>query len=704
MMHRIPRVIRSLIEKQEIKELRPAQSKALDAGLLKDKSLIICTPTSSGKTLVAELAFLNHFLNKKGKSVYTCPLKALATEKYKEFRIKYPEIKVALSIGDPEKKEPFLDQADLIICSNERLDSLIRQEPQWVKEISLLVVDEIHLLNEVSRGPTLEIVITLLKRLNEKLQILGLSATIGNPEELAEWLQAETILDYWRPVELYKGIYLENEIDFFDKKDNIRLEESSEDPVINLALATIKEGKQALLFVNTRKSAESVAEKLSHRNKSEENTSIVAEKIEKSLMNPTEQCKKIASIVRKGIAFHHAGLVQKQKELIEESFKNKEIKIICCTPTLAFGMNLPAFRSIIRDVKRFGSLGMNYLPVLEIQQMFGRAGRPNYDEYGEAILIAKSQEEKEELHNRYFKGKPENIYSKLAVEPVLRTYLLSLISINFLTNKEKIFKFFDETFWAFQFEDREKLHYTIESMLELLEEYNFIILNEEITATKLGKRVSQLYIDPHTANFLIQSMHKAQKQDYNDFSLIHLICNTLEIRPLLSVKAREYEDIEAELLQYKDNLLYDDPFSDEYLDSIKTSLMFNSWLNESTEELIMKKYNIPPGELKYKVDKATWLLYSLQELSRILNYIETAKKSKSLKIRMKYGIKEELLILIQLKGIGRVKARKLFNSSIRTLAHLKIINLEVLKKLIGDKTATSIKEQLGIKTATLEDF
>ena len=703
-MHRIPRVIRSLIEKQEIKELRPAQSKALDAGLLKDKSLIICTPTSSGKTLVAELAFLNHFLNKKGKSVYTCPLKALATEKYKEFRIKYPEIKVALSIGDPEKKEPFLDQADLIICSNERLDSLIRQEPQWVKEISLLVVDEIHLLNEVSRGPTLEIVITLLKRLNEKLQILGLSATIGNPEELAEWLQAETILDYWRPVELYKGIYLENEIDFFDKKDNIRLEESSEDPVINLALATIKEGKQALLFVNTRKSAESVAEKLSHRNKSEENTSIVAEKIEKSLMNPTEQCKKIASIVRKGVAFHHAGLVQKQKELIEESFKNKEIKIICCTPTLAFGMNLPAFRSIIRDVKRFGSLGMNYLPVLEIQQMFGRAGRPNYDEYGEAILIAKSQEEKEELHNRYFKGKPENIYSKLAVEPVLRTYLLSLISINFLTNKEKIFKFFDETFWAFQFEDREKLHYTIESMLELLEEYNFIILNEEITATKLGKRVSQLYIDPHTANFLIQSMHKAQKQDYNDFSLIHLICNTLEIRPLLSVKAREYEDIEAELLQYKDNLLYDDPFSDEYLDSIKTSLMFNSWLNESTEELIMKKYNIPPGELKYKVDKATWLLYSLQELSRILNYIETAKKSKSLKIRMKYGIKEELLILIQLKGIGRVKARKLFNSSIRTLAHLKIINLEVLKKLIGDKTATSIKEQLGIKTATLEDF
>ncbi|MBI4158832.1 DEAD/DEAH box helicase [Candidatus Woesearchaeota archaeon] len=703
-MHRITQVIRSLIEKQGIKELRPAQSKALDSGLLKNKNLIVCTPTSSGKTLVAELAFLNHFLNKKGKTVYTCPLKALAAEKYRNFKRKYPEMNISLSIGDPERKEPYLAQSDLIICSNERFDSLLRQESQWVNEVSLLVVDEIHLLNDVSRGPTLEILITLSKRINQNLQVLGLSATIGNPEELASWLNAGIILDYWRPVELYKGIYSEGEIDFFNKKENIKLEEISEDPVINLALTTIKEGKQALLFVNTRRSAEAVAEKLSHRSKSEEDAIQLSEKIEKALINPTEQCKKIAEIVKKGIAFHHAGLVQKQKELIEEGFKDKKIKVICCTPTLALGIDLPAFRSIVRDVKRFGSLGMYYLPVLEIQQMFGRAGRPDYDEYGEAILIAKNQDEKEELHSHYLKGKPENIYSKLAVEPVLRTYLLSLISINFLTTKEKILKFFDETFWAFQFEDREKLHHIAESMLYLLKDYGFIEINEEIRATKLGKRVSQLYIDPYTANFLIQNLYKAQTHDYNDFSLIHLICNTLEIRPLLPVRSREYGDIEAGSLQHQDYLLYNDQFSEDYLNSIKTALMFNSWLNEATEELIMKKYNIPPGELKYKVDKAAWLLYSLQEIARILNYTETARNAKSLNVRMKHGIKEELLVLIQLKGIGRVKARRLFNSNIRTLAHLKIINLEVLKKLIGNKTAVSIKEQLGISIGSLKDY
>ena len=124
--------------------------------------------------------------------------------------------------------------------------------------------------------------------------------------------------------------------------------------------------------------------------------------------------------------------------------------------------------------------------------MSGRAGRPSYDEYGEAIIIAKNEEEKEDLYNRYLTGTPESIYSKLAVEPVLRTYLLSLISINYLTDKEKIFTFFDETLWACQFEDKEKLHSIIKSMLELLQSFGFIILNKEIKPTRLGKRVSQL--------------------------------------------------------------------------------------------------------------------------------------------------------------------------------------------------------------------
>ena len=201
---------------------------------------------------------------------------------------------------------------------------------------------------------------------------------------------------------------------------------------------------------------------------------------------------------------------------------------------------------------------------------------------------------------------------------------------------------------------------------------------------------------------MIENIQKAQKQEYDDFSLIHLICSTLELRPLLKVKANEYEDIESEVLQYK--LLHKDEFSDDFLDSVKTSLMFTSWLNEETEDIILKKYKVPPGELKYKIDIANWLLYSLQELSRLLEYTETARDVKTLRVRMKHGIKQELLPLIKLKGIGRVRARKLFNNKIRTLQHLKIINYEVLSKLIGRKTAASIKEQLGVPIGSLKDY
>jgi helicase len=203
------------LERLGIKELRPVQKKSIESGLLDLKNLLVCTPTASGKTLVAELAFLNTFYKSLGKSIYIVPLKALAVEKFNEFREKYPFLKTAISIGDLDSSEPYLDKYDLIICTSEKLDSLIRHNCPWIKDISLLIIDEIHLLNDPSRGPTLEILIIMLKRLLKNIQIIGLSATIGNPKELSTWLNAVLIIDNWRPISLYKGICLENEIEFY---------------------------------------------------------------------------------------------------------------------------------------------------------------------------------------------------------------------------------------------------------------------------------------------------------------------------------------------------------------------------------------------------------------------------------------------------------------------------------------------------------
>ena len=212
---KIPIELYSSLEKRNINELRKSQSKSIKAGLLEGKNLVVCTPTASGKTLIAELACVKNIIEQKGKAVYIVPLKALASEKYKEFKERYPFLRIGLSSGDLDSSDEFLGRNDLIVVTSEKLDSLIRHKTKWIKDIFTIIVDEAHLLNDVKRGPTLEIVITILMDYLKSYQLIALSATIGNPKEFASWLKAELVIDDWRPVELKKGIYCDGKLEFY---------------------------------------------------------------------------------------------------------------------------------------------------------------------------------------------------------------------------------------------------------------------------------------------------------------------------------------------------------------------------------------------------------------------------------------------------------------------------------------------------------
>jgi helicase len=200
---------------QKFSTLNSVQKKAFNTGLLQNNSLLVCSPTASGKTLIATMAIVNRL--KEGKAIYLVPLKALANEKYKEYQelFRNTDYKVALSTGDIDSDSHYLLRYDLIILTSEKLDSLMRHKIPWLSEVKTVIIDEIHLLNDPRRGPTLEIIITLLKSLIQP-QIIGLSATIGNPQELAQWLEADLIIDNWRPVELKQGIYHDKETEFYD--------------------------------------------------------------------------------------------------------------------------------------------------------------------------------------------------------------------------------------------------------------------------------------------------------------------------------------------------------------------------------------------------------------------------------------------------------------------------------------------------------
>ena len=200
-------------------QLTPIQEKAVTAGVLEGKSLLACAPTASGKTLIATMA-IAWALEMGKKVVYLVPLKALAAEKRKEYEalLAKTPYRVVQAIGDVDSPEEHLSEYDVLILTTEKLDAILRHGASWLTAVKTVVVDEIHLLNDPSRGPTLEILLTLLKKsigMQSNLQIVGLSATIGNPQELAEWLGAALIMDSWRPVELKKGIYCQEKAEYY---------------------------------------------------------------------------------------------------------------------------------------------------------------------------------------------------------------------------------------------------------------------------------------------------------------------------------------------------------------------------------------------------------------------------------------------------------------------------------------------------------
>ncbi len=488
-----------------------------------------------------------------------------------------------------------------------------------------------------------------------------------------------------------------------------------EDDIRFIIHDTLQKEKQAIIFLPSRASAEKTAEDLS------KTTSFfvadLPQRVLDAVPTPTKQCKRLSFCVRKGVAFHHAGLTEQQKRLIEKAFREGAIKIVCATPTLAAGLSLPAYRVIIKSLKRYsGAWGMDWIPVLEYLQMAGRAGRPEYEKEGQAISIAKNEAEKEDIYERYVCGVPEEITSKLAVEPVLRTYLLSLISSGIIRNEQTMMSFFSKTFWAHQFEDMEKLQQMMDAMLQLLEQWEFVMLQgpekgdfvsaQELVAketlfrpTLLGKRISELYLDPLTARYLLDCLASYQEK-LPPFSLLQMISHTIEMRPLLRVKAKEGEAIQAEFFKRSAALLDKepspyDPEYEEFLNSIKTALFFESWISEHDEEYLLETYDIRPGEIRAKLETADWLLYSLEEVAKLQNQRELVREIGKLRLRLKYGVKEDVLPLLQLQGIGRVRSRRLFANGIKSIADLKAADITTLGQILGKALAEDVKRQVG---------
>jgi len=698
--------------KSGIQDLYPPQAQAIQKGILKGKSLLMAVPTAAGKTLIAELCMVHSILENAGRCLYIAPLKALANEKYKDFKDKFDHlgVKVGLAIGDIDSPSRYLNRYNIIVATAEKVDSLLRSKAKWlIDSLSIVVLDEIHFINDGSRGPTMEILTARIKELNPNIQILALSATISNADEMAQWLNASLVTSKWRPIPLKEGVYFNGQIDFSGSASRVISEEAPDD-VSKLTLDTLRAKGQVLIFVGSRRSAQSVSREVCRsvaKTLTDEEKKKLAElskKIIGSSTDTTKVCQKLAEVIKHGSAFHHAGLKPNQRELVEENFKSNLIKVIGCTPTLAAGVNLPARRAIIRDCKRFESgLGSAYIPTSEYKQCAGRAGRPQYDEYGEAVLIAKTLSESATLFERYIDAEPEPVMSKLANESALRIHILSSIAGGYVFDINGMLNFISHTFLFHQKLEPNLLE-MITDIFEFLHREQFIEkAGYRFFATPLGSLTSRLYIDPYTSILIRQGINQiTENKPYSDVGVLHLITCTPDCPTLKSLGKDLIEELEHFSSHFHDNFLLtpentsilDDFYY--YLSTMKTTWMLNQWMEEDRDDTICDKFNVGPGDIYRHVESAQWLLYAATTIADLLLKKSLTFKLENLRLRIRYGIKEDLLELVHLKGVGRIRARQLVNNGITKFKDLQFVSTEQLAEIptIGLALAKDIKQQL----------
>lgn len=680
--------------------LHPPQAEAIPIAL-EGRNIVVAIPTASGKSLIGYIPALKTVVEKHRKVLYIVPLKALASEKKDDFeKFSSLGLKVHQSTGDLDSEDRGLDDADIVVATSEKADSMIRHGNKWIDDLGLVIADEIHMIHDPGRGPTLEVALTKLKRRNPDTQMIALSATISNASDLAEWLDAKLIRSDWRPIPLKEGIFFDGEITFEDRTKKEVPE--SKDAIWGLVKQAIEDGGQSLIFVNSRRSTESLA--VNYSKKMSKYASKTLTPVEKTMLEgnseSTSTGRKLSGCVECGIAFHNAGLTYYQRRFVEDNFKSGSIKCIVATPTLAAGINLPARRVIIRDTSRFESnSGNTPIPVMEVKQMCGRAGRPGYDPYGEAILIAKNEKDFDHLMEDYIEHDTERLTSKLFNDKVLRGHILGLVATGDAHSEDTVIDFLKDTFFG-----TTSQLFGIESVVErvvdfLVDEGMVERIEDTIRILPYGKRVSDLYIDPISASILKKAVMRV---DDNTDPMLILIASAMtpDVLGMYPKKADE-ELIRQTELNYGESLLVktdeiEDYYEEFFQSDLKTAILMDQWISETPEDTITETMGIGPGDIKSRVDMMDWIIYSMNEIALIFNP-DAVTSIKPLKTRIRYGIKDDLINLVSLRGVGRSRARILYSSGIKSIEDIAQTDESVLAAIpkIGNALAHNLKEQAG---------
>ena len=688
---------------QGIESLYPPQAAAVEAGVCEGESILAAVPTASGKTLIAQLASLTSGVHASRRAeggearrsneespatVYVVPLRALATEKADTFAA-LPDTSVGVATGDFDATDDELAAHDVVVATAEKVDAAIRHGARWVQRVECAVLDEVHLLDDASRGPTLEVTIAKLRRLNPDVQLVALSATVPNADEVADWLDATTIHSDWRPVDLRTGICTSGAVSWRGEEDDLpcsdgdlpstdggrlsgddssptsvggddRSQDDERSETARLAESVLADGGQCLVFVSSRRGARTLASELTVAletpvlpgddrpmvEAAAEEGSASTSRIERALRQTAETAtgEALADVAADGVGFHHAGLRGDHRRIVETGFRNGELGVLCATPTLAAGVNVPARRVVVRDHRRYGDHGYEPLSSLEVHQMFGRAGRPGLDPYGEAILLAADDDERATLAERYLDGTPDHVTSALDDPAALRPHVLSSVATGMVESREDLRALLVETFCAHcggAAALSEQADATVERLLdagmlveradgdgvgrgggsgnEAGDDVSAPDGSTTLDATPLGALVSQVYVDPETGADVVAALRRADDlPSVTSLTVCEIVCDTAEM-PARYVAADEAGGLSEYAMRHEDELAksvrdFTGSFHD-WLSSLKTARLLADYAEGASLSALVEGYAVGPGDVRRYAERAEWLLSATESLS-----------------------------------------------------------------------------------------
>lgn len=666
-----------------IKEFNPAQKAVIESGYLEDKSnYIISIPTASGKTVLGILPALKTILN-GGKAIYAAPLLSIQNEKVKEFKA-FEEH--GIKVG----KHP--SNSDLSVMVFESFDALTRFSWNVLREVDTLIIDEFHMIGEYSRGPTLESAITRAKIINPSLRIIALSATLKNIDEIEQWLDGKTVEHNYRPVPLNKEVL---DAEMFNTKNK-------NDVIVKIVEKAIEDNSQALSFVSTRRFTESlatyVAKKIDKKTTKEQKQKFkqVADKLlevpKKKGSLPTTTCLKLAEAAEKGVVFHHAGLFNEQKEIIEDEFRKGNILMITATPSLMYGVNLPSKYVVIRDHTRWTNNGPASIPVFDYEQMSGRAGRPQYDDVGYSYLVAKTMDEAFDLEARYVNGEIELTNSKLIDnKDAIYKQIIAQIASSLSKNLDDLNDFFGKTLYGFQMKNnpsmsmfaQDSLNWELESALE------FLLQNGIIRATPEGLKTTDFGNLIAKSNYAVETAVKIKEyvstmEKLNPAEMIYALAETPDL-PLISFKGRKSKD------PVRDKLYECGLFAVDIGNPEATAVSLIEWIDERNEYEIENAYNVYSASTRRSAYEASRLVKFAKNTLEVLGNYSNLKDMDYLSARLYYGVKEDIIpLVVGVKRLGRKRARLLMKTFGDNLSEASEKDLQKVEG-IGPKLAGKVK-------------